>query len=89
MAVLGKDDTFALYQGTLARSLVPVYTAAIVLLGGVAQPLLLREEARWLREDTLVFPKGDTAGFSPLETRSVEKVKREMLAVAAELERRR
>jgi hypothetical protein len=79
---------YALYRGTLARSLVPVYAAAVILLGGLVQPYLLHREASLLRQDRCLFNRFD-GGRMPMEVEAVQKIKSEVLQVAEELERER
>lgn len=50
---------FALYYGTVARSLMPVYALSIILIAGLAQPYLLSSERHWLRADTLLFNQAE------------------------------
>jgi len=54
-----RRSDYGLYFGTLARSMAPLYAFAIILLTLTAQPLLLYQEAFWLRRDTVMF--GDYA----------------------------
>ncbi|MHB0937401.1 MAG: hypothetical protein ACYDCO_09035 [Armatimonadota bacterium] len=81
-----RGGDFALYRGTLARSLIPLYAAAVILLGGLAQPLLLREEACWLRQDHSLYPTLQYAEY-PLAPGTVEKMKAQVLQAAEEIER--
>jgi hypothetical protein len=80
----------ALYRGTVARSLVPVYAVAIILLAMTAQPYLLHQEAKWLREDRLFNPH-DVAGtgglLTPVEAAVTKQLRQEMLQAAQEIER--
>lgn len=75
-----KRQEFGLYYGTLARSLAPVYAFAIILLALSAEPLLLQQEARWLRQDTLVFggladQHNQVASCTAMETRAAESLR--------------
>ena len=79
-------DNFALYRGTLARSLIPLYAAAVILLGGLAQPLLLQQEARWLRQDHSLYPTLQYAEY-PLAPGTVEQMKAQVLQAAEEIAR--
>jgi hypothetical protein len=67
-----------LYEGTCARTLALVYALVILLLSFTVQPVLLAQEAHWLRRDTVgwgsMSPYGEAAfGFSCLETRAVQR----------------
>lgn len=73
--MMRNNKTDAIYYGTLARSLVPVYAIAIVLLTGITQPYLAHREAQLLAEDKLVFLHGNEVGISPMENMAVEKIK--------------
>jgi hypothetical protein len=70
---------YGLYLGTAARSLIPVFAVAVLLLGGVVQPWLAREETRWLRADPLLSQGSNIAGFTSVETRVVNRLKAGML----------
>ena len=70
---------YGLYLGTAARSLIPAYAVAILLLGGVVQPWLAHEETRWLRADPLISQGHTIGGFTVVETRLVNRLRTEML----------
>jgi len=46
-------NTYGLYYGTLARSLMPVYACAVILIGGICLPWLQKEESALLKKDPL------------------------------------
>ena len=50
LVAMWKRRQHALYYGTLARSLAPVYAFAILFLTLVVQPWLLYNEAHWLHQ---------------------------------------
>lgn len=68
-----------LYLGTAARSLIPTFAAAILLLAGAVQPWLAHEETRWMRVDHLLSQDNAIGGFTSVETRLVNRLKSEML----------
>ncbi|HOF87707.1 MAG TPA: hypothetical protein PLZ36_06330 [Armatimonadota bacterium] len=72
---------YARYFGTLNRSLAPIFALAILVLCLIVHPYLQRSEVRYLRADTLLFPKPQHGypGF-PIEARTVAHWKQEMLA---------
>jgi hypothetical protein len=70
---------YGVYLGTVARSLIPTFAVAILLLGGVVQPWLAREEVRSIRADTLLRQDDNIGGFTSVETRSVNRLKAAML----------
>ncbi|HEX2949622.1 MAG TPA: permease prefix domain 1-containing protein [Armatimonadota bacterium] len=77
---------FALYYGTVARSLVPIYAGVIILLAVATYPYLRYNEARWLRADTIIFPHTDNVhGISAVEQRLVDLVRTEMVQTAYEI----
>lgn len=73
---------YGLYLGTAARSLIPTFAVAILLLGGVVQPWLAHEETRWLRADPLISQGNNIGGFTAVETRLVNRLKKEILEAA-------
>ena len=46
-------NTYGLYYGTLARSLMPVYACAVILIGVIGLPWLQKEESALLKKDSL------------------------------------
>jgi hypothetical protein len=46
-------NTYGFYYGTLARSLMPVYACAVILIGGICLPWLQKEESALLKKDPL------------------------------------
>jgi hypothetical protein len=72
---------YALYHGTVARSLAPVFALAVLLLAAVVQPALQAQEARLLRQDRLFF--NTRPGDLP-ETRITQIYKERLLAVLEE-----
>ena len=46
-------NTYGLYYGTLARSLMPVYACAVILIGVIGLPWLQKEESALLKKDPL------------------------------------
>jgi len=46
-------NTYGLYYGTLARSLMPVYACAVILIGVIGLPWLQKEESTLLKKDPL------------------------------------
>ena len=45
---------YGLFHGTVARSLIPVFAAAAILIGGVAHPYLTNLEAALVRRDPIL-----------------------------------
>ncbi|HEY3416186.1 MAG TPA: hypothetical protein VGM23_04800 [Armatimonadota bacterium] len=79
-----------LYRGTMARSLVPVYALAILLISAVAVPTLDHEEQYWLYRDTILFyHKGEPMrSMTPLEERVVKDLRGKLLQVLGETDRK-
>jgi hypothetical protein len=77
-----------LYSGTVARSLIPLFAAAVMVLSITTRPLLLRAEQRCLAADTILLPGPHEIGFSRIENRVTERLQKAVAAAAAGLERR-
>ncbi|MHB9026184.1 MAG: hypothetical protein ACYC7E_18760 [Armatimonadota bacterium] len=75
-----------LYRGTMARSLIPVYALAILLISAMAIPALDREEQHWLRKDTILFyHNGEPMrSCTPLEERVVKDLRGKLLEALGE-----
>ncbi len=71
------DRKHALYHGTIARSLTPIYALVIILLAGVVQSLLIYQEVDAIRRDKVIFPTAPN--FTSFETDLVVKVHRDFL----------
>ncbi|MHB9134715.1 MAG: permease prefix domain 1-containing protein [Armatimonadota bacterium] len=72
-SILRSRKSYALFYGTVARSLAPVYALSIILLATLVYPYLIRQEERWLREDHLIF--SSSTGFGTVEERAVKRLK--------------
>ena len=69
---------YRLYRGTRARSLVPMYALTLLLIAGIAQPYLARQERQAYQQDRVFFVHpGETV--PPLEAQIVNDLKRAML----------
>jgi len=64
--------THGLYYGTLARSIMPVYACAVILIGGICLPWLQKEESALLKKDTLFAPHPQ--GFTVLEGKLTQRL---------------
>lgn len=69
----------ALFVGTVARSVLPILATVILLLTLLVQPWLAREETRLIQSDPLLSQGPRVAGFTAVETRLVDRLKKEML----------
>tara|TARA_B110000438_G_scaffold1566_2_gene1548 strand:- start:67 stop:1977 length:1911 start_codon:yes stop_codon:yes gene_type:complete len=58
-------NTYGLYYGTLARSLMPVYACAVIFIGIICLPWLQKEESALLKKDPLF--SSNPHGFTVLE----------------------
>jgi hypothetical protein len=56
MRRLGASREHGLFRGTAARSLVPVFAAAAILIGILGHVYLTRQEAALVRRDTIIAP---------------------------------
>lgn len=71
----------ALYYGTIARSMIPVYAFSIILISLTIQPILLKSEIYWLKQDKIFF--GFISDPNPIFTNSSSynyKVRHEYMA---------
>ena len=74
------------YYGTLGRSLVPILAMAVVLIGLLTGPYLARRETFLVQNDPLFGVSPDEPGFTRVENRLAERLRRETAAAAAALE---
>ena len=72
-------NTYGLYYGTLARSLMPVYACAVILIGGICLPWLQKEESALLKKDPL-FANGPY-GFTVIEGNLTLRLQAELAEV--------
>ena len=72
-----RPEPYALYFGTIARSLIPMYAITLILIAGVIYPSLVGAEKYWLRHDRLIIPQAHEYGL-PIERRFVEDMKYQM-----------
>ena len=71
-------NTYGLYYGTLARSLMPVYACAIILIGLIGLPWLQKEERALLKKDPLF--DSNPHGFTVLEGNLTKRLQSELAA---------
>ena len=71
-------NTYGLYYGTLARSLMPVYACAIILIGVIGLPWLQKEESALLKKDPLF--DSNPHGFTVLEGNLTKRLQSELAA---------
>lgn len=74
------------YRGTVARSLIPVFAAAMLMLVATVHPYLRARETALVRECCALTADSDTLGFSRAEARLVAGFRAEVRTAAAELE---
>lgn len=80
-----RSSSFLFFEGTLARSLIPIY-ALVILLISCAQPYLLHQEAYWFRQDRLIFNnKQSGEKVFGLDYRVTTRLRHEMLQTAKEM----
>jgi len=77
-------ERHALYYGTLARSLVPVFAAAAILVAAVAHPYLARSEAGLVRVDPFMAVEPGT--LSEIEADVFRRLKAEIKAAILEVD---
>ncbi len=71
-------NTYGLYYGTLARSLMPVYACAVILIGVIGLPWLQKEESALLKQDPLF--DSNPHGFTVLEGNLTKRLQSELAA---------
>ena len=71
-------NTYGLYYGTLARSLMPVYACAIILITVIGLPWLQKEESALLKKDPLF--DSNPHGFTVLEGNLTKRLQSELAA---------
>lgn len=76
---------FLFFDGTIARSLIPVY-ALVILLISCAHPYLLYQETYWFTQDRIIFnaDQSNTNIFG-LENRVTTRLQHEMMQAAKEM----
>ena len=73
------------YCATAARSLVPVFAAAALVLAAAAQPYLRASEVRLLRADSSLTSSSEFISFTRAEAMMVERLKAAVRQAADEL----
>jgi hypothetical protein len=86
--LLLSDRKHGLYAGTVARSLIPTFAAAVVLLCVTTRPLLLRAERRGIAADTLIMTGPGEVGFSRIESQVTARLRKAVAGAAAGLDKR-
>ena len=71
-------NTYGLFYGTLARSLMPVYACAIILIAVIGLPWLQKEESALLKKDPLF--DSNPHGFTVLEGNLTKRLQSELAA---------
>jgi hypothetical protein len=71
----------AAYYGSLARTLIPALSLAIIVLNSVAHPVLGQEERYWMKRDT-VLRVDRNGGFTAVEARLTQRLKGEIQKAA-------
>jgi hypothetical protein len=77
-----------LYCGTVARSLIPLFAAAMILISITTRPWLLHAERRLIAADTVLMVGPHDIGFSRLENLVTERLQKAVAEAAAGQERR-
>ena len=77
---------YGAYCATVARSLIPVFAAAVVLVGVVAHPYLRAREMTLLRAQTALAPGKGMLSFTRAEALMVERMKARIVEAAKEPE---
>jgi hypothetical protein len=77
-----------LYCGTVARSLIPTFAAAVILICLTARPWLVHRERALLAADKVLVTGTDEVGFSRIENQLAERLKDAVESAAASLGQR-
>ena len=79
---------YGLYVGTLARSLMPVFAAVVIVVGAVGHPYLALAETHWLQQERLISDSEYPGiGFTALEIRLVSRLRSETLEAMQHVDR--
>ena len=76
-----------LYCGTVARSLIPLFAAGVIVLCLSARPALLQAERRCIAADTILLTAPDEVGFSRIETKLTARLQKAVADAAAGLQK--
>ncbi len=76
-----------LFRGTVARSLIPIFACATILIGLTTQPYLTFREYTLVQNDPLLSFVEQGAGFSKPEAQLVDRLQREALAAFDSIEK--
>ncbi len=77
-----------LYCGTVARSLIPTFAGALLLLCLTARPWLLCRERFLLAQDRIFLADSENPGFTRIENRVTERLRSAVESAAASLDQR-
>jgi len=81
---LGKRQS-AWYAATLTQSLLPIFAAITIFLGGVLFPFLAGQEQRWIKQDKILFwQEGTIHALTPLEGQVISDLRAGILRVLDE-----
>lgn len=81
------NQRHGLYCGTVARSLIPVFAAAVILLGVIGRPWLLRAEKTYIAADRILMTAPGEVGFSRIENDITARLQKAVADAAAGLEK--
>jgi len=85
LLLLLADRRHGLYWGTVTRSLVPFFAAAVILLCVIGRPWLLDAERRYMAADTILMTAPGEVGFSRIENQLSERLQKAVAEAAAGL----
>ncbi len=84
--VILRKRAYGLYLGTVARSLIPVFAAAILVIAGATHPYLVTREAALVGADDSLAPGSRQISFTRAESLMVERLKDGVAQAAREIE---
>jgi hypothetical protein len=77
---------YGLYRGTVARSLIPIFAAASLVIAAATHPYLVTREAALVGADKALSPDSSQISFTRAESLMVERLKAGVLQAVREIE---
>lgn len=82
--IRGKKE--GIFRGTVARSLIPVFASVAILIGVTATPYLAYSERRLVTNDPVFACVDRGEGFSSVEVRLIQRLKKEFMDAMKQIE---
>jgi len=84
--VILRKRAYGLYLGTVARSLIPIFAAAILIVAAATHPYLVTREAALVGADKALSPDSSQISFTRAESLMVERLKNSVAQAVREIE---